>query len=156
MHIKFSPSLSLRERRLDAAVVSIGVLMFCLLLPASARAVAVPPSDDETKADTFELMSVRTGAELERGPHHQVLETIAEYRDKTGQTMLVLWLQWGALRSGGGGGELPTRHSIHWSRAARLARFAFDRFCWRALKRDQLQGSDRRCSRCSARKLCEL
>ncbi len=92
MHIKFSLSLSLslslRERRLDAAVVRIAVLMFCLHLPVSARAVAVPASDDETKADTFELMSVRTGAELERGPHHQVLETIAEYRDKTGRTMM--------------------------------------------------------------------
>lgn len=46
-----------------------------------------------TRADTsptegaLTLVSTRLGAELERGPHHQVLDTIAEYRDAAGQVI---------------------------------------------------------------------
>jgi len=38
-----------------------------------------PGSDSESQ-----IVSVRAGPELERGPHHQVLHTITEYSDSTG------------------------------------------------------------------------
>lgn len=83
-----SPSLSLS--RPDPRPCSRFTLVICLTALVSAFApierAATPDLSEPPGSDSEpQLVLVRAGPELERGPHHQVLQTITEYSDLTGR-----------------------------------------------------------------------